>query len=197
MADRTAQEARLNWRLLLSVVLGASIALLALMVYSPYGDLLYILFIAPLIGLALVLAAVIQTRLRQRLSNLLTLVAFLASSAALLKNEGTLRPSLRWLLWSHRFKAQLLAQPNPAKSELNHVEWDGGGFVPSGNNAVYLVFDPADSLAYAAKTHAPGRFNGIPCEVPLVVRLERHWYSVRFYTEEEWGQCPFSDRRLH
>lgn len=52
MADRTAQEARLNWRLLLYVVLGASIALLALMVYSPYGDLLYILFIAPLIGLA-------------------------------------------------------------------------------------------------------------------------------------------------
>jgi hypothetical protein len=80
---------------------------------------------------------------------------------------------------------------------LKHVEWDGGGFVPRGNKLVYLVFDPADSLAYAAKTHAPGRFNGIPCEVPLVVRLERQWYSVRFYTEEEWGQCPFSDRRLH
>jgi hypothetical protein len=83
MADRTAQEARLNWRLPLYVVLGASIALLALMVYSPYGDLLYILFIAPLICLVLVLAAVVQKRPRQRLSNLLTMVAFLASSAGL------------------------------------------------------------------------------------------------------------------
>ena len=167
-----------------------------MMVYSPYGDLLYILVIGPLICLGLLLAAIIRKKPRQRLSILLALVAFLASSAALLKNEGTLRPSIRWQLWSHQYKAELLAQPTPAKSELKHVEWDGWGFVPSGNNVVYLVFDPTDSLAYAAKTHAPGRFNGLPCEVPLVRRLERQWYSVRFYTDEEWGQCPYSDRRL-
>jgi hypothetical protein len=196
MVERTAQEERLNWRLPLFVVVGASIALLSMMVYSPYGDLLYILVIGPLICLGLLLAAIIRKKPRQRLSILLALVAFLASSAALLKNEGTLRPSIRWQLWSHQYKAELLAQPTPAKSELKHVEWDGWGFVPSGNNVVYLVFDPTDSLAYAAKTHAPGRFNGLPCEVPLVRRLERQWYSVRFYTDEEWGQCPYSDRRL-
>jgi hypothetical protein len=196
MVERTAQEERLNWRLPLFVVLGASIALLSMMVYSPYGDLLYILVIGPLICLGLLLAAIIRKKPRQRLSILLALVAFLASSAALLKNEGTLRPSIRWQLWSHQYKAGLLAQPTPAKSELKHVEWDGWGFVPSGNNVVYLVFDPTDSLAYAAKTRAPGRFNGLPCEVPLVRRLERQWYSVRFYTDEEWGQCSYSDRRL-
>jgi hypothetical protein len=196
MVERTAQEERLNWRLPLFVVVGASIALLSMMVYSPYGDLLYILVIGPLICLGLLLAAIIRKKPRQRLSILLALVAFLASSAALLKNEGTLRPSIRWQLWSHQYKAELLAQPTPAKSELKHVEWDGWGFVPSGNNVVYLVFDPTDSLAYAAKTRAPGRFNGLPCEVPLVRRLERQWYSVRFYTDEEWGQCSYSDRRL-
>ena len=196
MVERTAQGERLNWRLPLFVVVGASIALLSMMVYSPYGDLLYILVIGPLICLGLLLAAIIRKKPRQRLSILLALVAFLASSAALLKNEGTLRPSIRWQLWSHQYKAELLAQPTPAKSELKHVEWDGWGFVPSGNNVVYLVFDPTDSLAYAAKTHAPGRFNGLPCEVPLVRRLERQWYSVRFYTDEEWGQCSYSDRRL-
>jgi len=196
MVERTAQEERLNWRLPLFVVVGASIALLSMMVYSPYGDLLYRLVIGPLICLGLLLAAIIRKKPRQRLSILLALVAFLASSAALLKNEGTLRPSIRWQLWSHQYKAELLAQPTPAKSELKHVEWDGWGFVPSGNNVVYLVFDPTDSLAYAAKTRAPGRFNGLPCEVPLVRRLERQWYSVRFYTDEEWGQCSYSDRRL-
>jgi hypothetical protein len=196
MVERTAQKERLNWRLPLFVVVGASIALLSMMVYSPYGDLLYILVIGPLICLGLLLAAIIRKKPRQRLSILLALVAFLASSAALLKNEGTLRPSIRWQLWSHQYKAELLARPTPAKSELKHVEWDGWGFVPSGNNVVYLVFDPTDSLAYAAKTHAPGRFNGLPCEVPLVRRLERQWYSVRFYTDEEWGQCLYSDRRL-
>lgn len=196
MVERTAQEERLNWRLPLFVVVGASIALLSMMVYSPYGDLLYILVIGPLICLGLLLAAIIRKKPRQRLSILLALVAFLASSVALLKNEGTLRPAIRWQLWSHQYKTELLAQPTPAKSELKHVEWDGWGFVPSGNNVVYLVFDPTDSLAYAAKTRAPGRFNGLPCEVPLVRRLESQWYFVRFYTDEEWGQCPYSDRRL-
>ena len=188
-------EDRFDWWLPLWTAVGTSIILVSLVVYSPYGDLLYILVIAPLACVVLLFAAVIHKGRRQRLSRLLALAAFLVSSAALLKNEGTLRPTIRWLLWSHQYKAELLTQPNQAKSELKHVEWDGWGFVPSGNNVVYLVFDPTDSLAYAAKTHAPGRFNGLPCEVPLVRRLERQWYSVRFYTDEEWGQCSYSDRR--
>jgi hypothetical protein len=54
---------------------------------------------------------------------------------------------------------------------------------------VYLVVDPDDSLSTAAKTGAAGRFSGIPCEVSLVRRLESHYYSVRFYTDTDWGHC--------
>lgn len=170
MVERTAQEERLNWRLPLFVVLGASIALLSMMVYSPYGDLLYILVIGPLICLGLLLAAIIRKKPRQRLSILLALVAFLASSAALLKNEGTLRPSIRWQLWSHQYKAELLAQPTPAKSELKHVEWDGWGFVPSGNNVVYLVFDPTDHLrTRRRRVHRAGL---------MAFRAKSLWYAV-------------------
>jgi hypothetical protein len=35
----------------------------------------------------------------------------------------------------------------------------------------------------------PGKFDGIPCEVRLVRRLESHWYDVLFYTDEYWGAC--------
>lgn len=119
---------------------------------------------------------------------LLTLIAFLSVSWALLRNEGTLRPSLRWLLWSHRFKAEVLAQPAPANGELRHMVWEATGFAGVANNTVYLVFDPTDSLAVAANSHSPGKFRGMPCEVLRVLRLESHWYSVVFYTDEEWGQ---------
>jgi hypothetical protein len=183
---------RFNWRLPLCVVVGTGIVLVSLMVYSPYGSLLYTYLIAPiicLICLLLLLAAVLRKRPRQCLSMLLTLVAFLAASGALLKNEDALRPSLRWLLWSHRFKAEVLAQPAPVNGELRHMEWEATGFAGVANNTVYLVFDPTDSLSAA---HSPGKFNGIPCKVPLVRRLESHWYSVWFYTDEVWGQCPWS-----
>jgi hypothetical protein len=191
VVEKGAERGRLNWRLPLYVVAGASIVLLSLMVYSADGDLLYILVIAPLvclICLVLLLTAAILKRSRQFLSTLLTLVAFIAVSGALLKNEGTLRPSIRWLLWSHRFKAEVMAQQNPSNAELKHIEWDGWGFPGAGDTTVYLVFDPTDSLAVAAKSHQPGKFHGIPCTVPRVSRLEGRWYAVLFYTDERWGK---------
>ena len=63
------------------------------------------------------------------------------------------------------------------------------GMVGAGQDTiVYLVFDPTDALSSAAKKHQPGKFSGIPCEVPLVDRIEEEWYTVRFYTDENWGQ---------
>jgi len=191
VVEKGTERECLNGRLPLYVVAGASIVLLPLMVYSPDGDLLYILVIAPLVCLVclvLLLTAAIRKRSRQFLSTLLTLVAFLAVSGALLKNEGTLRPSIRWLLWSHRFKAELMAQQNPSNAELKHIEWDGWGFPGAGDTTVYLVFDPTDSLAAAAKSHQSGKFHGIPCTVPRVSRLESRWYAVLFYTDERWGK---------
>jgi hypothetical protein len=78
----------------------------------------------------------------------------------------------------------------PANGELKHMEWEATGFAGVANNTAYLVFDPADSLLLA---HLPGDLNGIPCKVLSARRLESHWYSVRFYMDQDWGNCR-SDR---
>jgi len=183
---------RFSWRLPLCVVVGGSIVLLSLMVYGPDAPLLYVFLIAPiicLICLVLLVAAVIRKKTRQSLSMLLTLVAFLAASGALIKNHGTLRPSLRWLLWSRGYKAEVLAQPAPANGELRHIEWDGWGGTPVGDWTAYVVFDPTDSLSAAAKSRSHGKFSGIPCNVDRVRRLENHWYSVELAMNEWWDRC--------
>lgn len=35
----------------------------------------------------------------------------------------------------------------------------------------------------------PGKYPGIPCEVVRVRRLEKNWYTVLFYTEQDWNNC--------
>jgi hypothetical protein len=99
-----------------------------------------------------------------------------------------LRETARWLTSSHNYKSQVLGQPTSAEGELKHIEWDASGFAGVANNTVFLVFDPRDALSTAAKNHQSGRFNGIPCDVRLIRRLESHWYAVLFYTDMYWGQ---------
>lgn len=195
----SASKDRINWRLPSCVVVGAGLALLVLMIHSADGPLLYIFFIVPVVCFAcllMLLSVAIRKRPRQAFSVLLTLVGFLAISWGLNRNEGTLRPYLRWLLWSRRYKAELTDAPELVNGELKHSVWDTWGFVPSGFDVVYLVYDPADSLAAAANAKSPGRFAGIPCEVPRVLRLERQWYAVDFYTDQEWGDCPPGHARV-
>jgi hypothetical protein len=191
MGQQSTERERFNWRLPLYVVVGASMLLLSLFLHSADGSLLYILVVAPivcLLCLVLLLIAAIRKRPRQCLSMLVTLIAFLAVSGALLKEEGTLRPALRWLVWSRRYKAEVIRMPDSSKGELKHLEWDVSGWGPVGPTIVYLVFDQTDSLSTAAKNHEAGHFSGIPCDVPHVQRLESHWYAVTFYTEETWGE---------
>jgi hypothetical protein len=186
-----SDQRRLDWGLLLSVVVGGSVLLLSLMIYSPYGDLLYILIVAPIVCLVCLLvmvASAIRKRSRECLSAFLTLAAFVAVSAALHIKKDTIRASIRWLLWSRRYEAEVLAQPVPLSGELRHMEWEATGFAGVANNTIYLVFDPTDLLSPAASSHSPGKYSGIPCEVLLVRRLQSHWYWVRFYTDEMWGQ---------
>lgn len=191
MMKIAAHERQLNWKLPVSVAAGAGVVLASLIVWSPDADILYIFLIAPIasvVFLVLLVRAAVRKRASQCLSLALTLVAFLAVSWALLMNRGAVRDSLRWQFWSHNFKTEVLTKPTPINGELKHAEWEATGFPGVGNNTVYLVFDPSDSLWVAAKSHSPGKFSGIPCEVPVVRRLERQWYSVVFYTNEEWGQ---------
>ena len=180
-----------NWKLILTVVLASSFLLLSLVVYSPYGDVLNILFISPIVCLTCLLvmaAAALQRRWRVCFTALWMFLAFVASSGALQAKHHLVRSSVRWLLWSERYKAEVLAQRAPANGEFRHMEWEATGFAGIANNTVYLVFDPTDSLFSASRSHTPGRYTGIPCEVVLVRRLENHWYSVLFYTDEMWGR---------
>jgi hypothetical protein len=113
-------------------------------------------------------------------------VLILAASVVLCSFFGNPPPinSARWLLWSRSYKAKVLAQPDSANGEFKHIEWDGWGWAGI-DTTVYLVFDPTDSLS-RANGQRPGKYSGLPCEVPLVKRLEDKWYTVRFYTNHDW-----------
>jgi hypothetical protein len=113
---------------------------------------------------------------------------FIVTLAVLVWNHSAVRTVARWLIWSRGYKSKVLAQPASANGELKHIEWDGWGWAGQ-NTTVFLVFDPTDSLSAAARSHQPGKFSGIPCEVFLVRRLESHWYTAQFYTNEYWRQC--------
>jgi hypothetical protein len=100
-------------------------------------------------------------------------------------HNSALGTTARWLVRSHQYKAEVFAHPDSRNGELKHVEWDGWGWGGQ-DTTVYLVFDPEDSLFQAASSHQPGKYNGISCEVFLVRRLERHWYTVQFYANQDW-----------
>ncbi|MFZ1918549.1 MAG: hypothetical protein WAU58_13325 [Terriglobales bacterium] len=185
------REDQFNWRLSLYAALGAFIVLIPVAIWTS-EELFYVLVVAPIISFLLcffVLGAAVHKKLRTCLSLLLMLVVYWAVSAALIMNYQSVRSAARWSLWSRYYKADVLEQPDSRNGYLKHVEWDGWGMFAQ-NTYVFLVFDPTDSLGAAAKNHRPGKFNGIPCEVDRVRRLESHWYSVQFFTSEYWGQTP-------
>jgi hypothetical protein len=105
--------------------------------------------------------------------------AYVAVTAVFFVGNGYLRPILRWTLWSHRYKSEVLATA-ASNSEFRHVEWDGDGWGsgPTGDWMGYLVYDPSDSLSGATENNVPTEYRGIPCKVVLVRRLEKQWYSV-------------------
>jgi hypothetical protein len=127
------------------------------------------------------------TRRRKVLAVASALVVVLIAAAFVWVYEPT-RTEIRWLLVSREYKARVMAQAEPANGELKHAEWDMSGMVGM-ETAMYLVYDPADSLAAAASSGEAGKFAGIPCKVPKVKRMERGWYLVTAYTAQYWGVC--------
>lgn len=189
--DHTRAKGRVNWALPLGVAAGLIFVSTAVIVYTPYAVFPLALVVVPLVCLTLIvllLVASIRKWKRLQASAALALVAVVATSFAVLKLQEPIRESLRWLLWSNRFKAELLSTPSPQLGEFRHIVWEATGFAGVANNTLYLVFDPTDALASAARTGSPGKFTGLPCEVLKVRRLERQWYSVMFYTDEAWGE---------
>jgi hypothetical protein len=157
------------------------------------GTVYFFIFI-PLITVGLIVAMVIAAvakNLPVATSVLLTLTIYWLLSFVFLKNNFVIRNAARWSVGSHHYKAEVLRQPEAVGRELKHIEWDGWGFPGAGDTNVYLVFDPTDSLAAAAKNHVAGKYSGIPCAVPAVNRLESHWYAIMFYTDERWGKPQY------
>jgi hypothetical protein len=166
----------------------AVIVVLPTMIFGyDIGPFFLTLLLGAIVSLILLIIAVQQVR-RRGLSVLLMLAFFCAAGLLLFRVSQDVRTAVRWLIQSKRYKAAVLAQPDSAKGEMKHVEWDGWGFPGAGDTVVYLVFDPNDSLA-AAKTRSPGKLKGIPCEVVHVRRVENHWYVVLFYTDTDWNHC--------
>ena len=187
------EKYRFTWPILVHAAASAAAIMLLLFVYSSDPVVLFIFLIAPLACLLsfALLVIVILRQTGRTLAWLLAAVVFLVTSGTMLTTQDAIRPSLRWALWSHRIKAQVLAQAFRAE-ELKHFEWDGWGWGPTGDWTAYVVYDPTDSLLVAAKDSRQGiyrRYKGIPCEVDRVRRLESHWYSVVLGMNEEWDRC--------
>jgi hypothetical protein len=138
----------------------------------------------------------IQETIAKRYQQLLPTIAMLAVLWVTLlslffyerSHPFELHETAKWVTRSQSYKSAVLARQE-STTELKHIEWDMSGFAGIADNTVYLVFDPADKLSTAAKSREPGKFDGIPCEVRLVRRLESDWYAVLFYTDQYWGAC--------
>ena len=180
---------RFSWRLPLYTALATTFIFLFDALAEPDGLLYFLLTILVIVLLLVFLVSAAVEKKRTRcVSILFVLMVYSILSFALFRNEYAIRNAARWFLWSRRYKAEVLAQSAPVNGEFKHVEWDGWGFPGAGDTTVYLVFDPMDSLAPSAKRHQPGKFDGVPCKVRSVTRLESRWYAVLFYTDERWGK---------
>lgn len=184
---RTAN--RVNWWLPFYGVLGACIVLFPKTAFgNDIGVFLITIVLAGLVSLVLLIVAVRMIR-SQSLPTALMIVAFCAVSWALFRTSDDLRTRGRWLIHGNSYRTAALNQPVASNGELKHIEWDGWGFAGAGDTTVYLVFDPTDSLATAARDGSPGKFKGLPCTVLRVRKLENHWYTVLFYTDSDWDHC--------
>jgi hypothetical protein len=190
MVDKADQEHRFNWRLPLAALLSTPLIFLIVAIFQS-ESLVYLFFMVPIISVVLIVFAVYSAIARKKLrsvSILSMLAIFWVLSVPLFKNYLAVRSAARWLIWSDDYKARVVAQPAPANGDLKHLDWDGWGWGGE-NTEVYLVFDPTDSLSVAARSHQPGKFNGLPCEVDRVFRLESNWYAAQFYTGTDWDHC--------
>jgi hypothetical protein len=195
-AEHPESVARSSWRALLYTTLFGLVVFGGIEICPAEVALLLFIFVVAILllsSIVLLVCAAIGKNRHRYLQQLSTLTILLVVAVGVFifgqKYPFAIRSEARWLAGSQDYKALVLAQPSQPNNELKHVEWDGSGFAGVANNTVYLAFDPADTLSTAAESHQPGKFNGIPCKVRMVGRLESHWYTVLFFTDETWDQC--------
>ncbi len=125
---------------------------------------------------------------RQRVVVVSSFSAFLIFTPMLIKHLLYIMDPIRWFAYGRILKAEVLSEPNLRDSSLRHVEWEGWGFAGS-DTTVYLVFDPKNTLATAAKERMSGKFGDLPCQVYRIRKRESEWYTVQFYTDTDWDNC--------
>ena len=198
MTETTPEPNRFNWKLPLCAASVVVAIYLAMALWAMDAEFFAsVLLIAPaliLVSIGLIGYALIVRKGRQNRVTLLSTVAALWVTAVAMfllvgKYDFAIRTTARWLIWSRDYKAEVFVQPRSINGAFKHIKWDSWGIVPAGFTTVYLVFDPSDSLSAAANSRRAGKFDGIPCAVPAVNRLEDHWYTVLFYTDEDWNHC--------
>jgi hypothetical protein len=178
MFGKSDQQNRIDWWLPFYAAAVALIVFLPILMFNGFDvtEMVYVFVFIPLGSLFFALVLLVTAFIKKATPSLtifLMFPAYWAVSVLLFMNSAELRTRTRWLIHSNEFKSDLLAHSIPANGDLRHIEWDGWGWAGM-DTTEYLVFDPADSLAGAAKTHSKGKFPGIPCEVPRVHRLESH-----------------------
>lgn len=186
--DDIATRSRFSWWPTGLAGLGALLIFTVLITCSyDLGEMVYVLCVVP-VGTLAVLGVAVFRKGSRRYSLLAAAAVFLAVSALLVTNAYSVRAKSRWIVGSKAYKMRVLSDSNDGTGSLKHIEWDGwGGF--GSDTSVYLVFDPKNSLATAAWRRSAGKFDGIPCAVPTVYRLESKWYAVQFYTNQSWERC--------
>ena len=177
------------------MVLGATAALitslLAVLFLGDIGVMLYLVAVALLTPLFMAVSlgiGILRSRcMKVSALALLAVVSFVAVATIVTLNESRLRPPLYWLVFSQRYKREVLANSVP-KGEFKHIEWrgDGWGSAMTGDWTGYVVFDPSDSLSDATVNDVPANYRGIPCTVVQVRRLEKQWYSVVTDMNQFW-----------
>jgi hypothetical protein len=190
------QTARFDWRMqVFNSLLGSMVVFAAISLLNSDATLFLFLFINAILSVSIIfllIYAVFSKNRRRSRRQLLTLAILWIVSMSFFDFDRNhpiaIRTTARWLVSSRGYKTQVLAQPQPPNGEMKHVDWDGWGMFAQ-NTEVYLVYDPTDSLRAAALSGQPGKFDGIPCQVPSVRHLESRWYSVIFYTGETWDHC--------
>ncbi len=191
MAEATNSRNQFNWKLPIYAGILALATFLPIVAFDGAIGLLLDIFVTVTTCLVLlVVAIVIAFRKNWLLCGAVfsMLVVFSAVSYGLLLNQLALHTEANWLLFSKKYKSEVLTQQVPPKGDLKHIEWDGWGW-GSNDTSMYLVFDPDDSLPALIKSHPTGRLNGELCGVSWMRRLQNRWYAVLFYTNTAWGDC--------
>jgi hypothetical protein len=153
---------------------------------SPLAELLYVFLLLPFV-LSMVLIGTLVLAKKHALPALGAAVVFCAVTALLFKNTTEVQNKARWYLYRQTYQRDVLAEPEQP-GQLKHAIWNGWVFAGT-ETVVYLVHDPRNVLAGPAQSHTGGKFAGIPCSVPSVMRLANQWYAVEFYAGQSWDSC--------